>query len=425
METVGETIMATTMKQSDTAGNVPPAPAADQAAMTGTEVGENIRSLRISRHLSQAALSKMARMHPAQLCNIEQGKRMPSLRTLENLALAFNIPSQDLLTIAAQTRYDQLKARPGEAVLRARVQASGGAAGALLEESFITAHPEFVRVSRGAGRRLCADAHGKIEMLVNTFLQLEDVCGVSKHTTMPLHASYPLNEQGADLLAHLLRTRIGVGVAVVHDYPALFETIGVRVVFADLSPTEDPSGGPQSLAIFDRQNDNAFIFISRRLTRERQVFRLLYEFGQLYLFTAAAGVTIIETARNRRFLKLFAARFLMPDTAVRDAVAQLGVLPEEWDYELLLRFKRRFGVSAEAFVRRLEEIGLIKPKLRQELRGQIAAYYETTGYLEPGSGEAPYSGNERIKDLLLLAAKRGAGDDVLGPIRDLWSGLLQ
>lgn len=423
--------MATTQKQADKDSKLSAKEETDQAVISGTEVGENIKSLRINRHLSQSALARMAKMHPAQLCNIEQGKRMPSLRTLENIAAAFNISSQDLLTVAAQTSYDQINDRPGEAVLKARIKtakrrsgSSATAAEALLKKSIIPAHPEFIKVARGESPRLLKDVQKRIELLVNTFLQLEDICGVSKHTTMPLHASYPLNEQGADLLANLVRTRIGIGTAVVYDYPALFETIGMRVIFTDLAPTPDPSKGPQSFSLFDRKNDNAFIFISRRLTRERQIFRLLCEFGQLYLFTAAANVTIIETARNRRFLKLFAARFLMPDTAVRDAVAQLSITPEEWNYELLLRFKQRFGVSAEAFVHRLEEIGLIKPKLRQALKEQIRSYYESSGYHEPASEAVPYCGNERVKDLLLLAKERGADDDVLQPIRDLWAEML-
>lgn len=419
--------MATNQKRADDVSKLLDREGADQAAISRTEVGENIKSLRISRHLSQSALAKMAKMHPAQLCNIEQGKRMPSLRTLENIALAFNIPSQDLLTVAAQTRYDQLNTLPGAAVLKARIKTSKNklkGAEAMFGKSFIPAHPEFVKVSNGDGPRLPKDVQKKIELLVNTFLQLEDICNISKHTTMPLHASYPLNEQGADLLANLVRTRIGIGTAVVYDYPALFESIGMRVVFTDLSTTDDPAGGPQSFSLFDRKNDNVFIFISRRLTRERQIFRLLCEFGQLYLFTAAAGVTIIETARNRRFLKLFAARFLMPDTAVRDAVAQLGITPEEWNYEILLRFKQRFGVSAEAFVHRLEEIGLIKPKLRQALKEQIRSYYESSAFHEPASEATAYCGNERVKDLLLLAKTRGAEDDVLKPIHDLWADML-
>lgn len=422
--------MPTTKKRTVDISNLAEKEGTDQAELSRTEVGENIKSLRISRHLSQSALARMAKMHPAQLCNIEQGKRMPSLRTLENIALAFNIPSQDLLTVAAQTRYDQINVRPGATVLKARIKTSGRkvsdaeAVKAIIGKAFIPAHPEFVKVSNGDGPRLQKEVQKKIELLVNTFLQLEDICGVSKHTTMPLHASYPLNEQGADLLANLVRTRIGIGTAVVYDYPALFETIGMRVVFTDLAPTADHSKGPQSFSIFDRKNDNVFIFISRRLTRERQIFRLLCEFGQLYLFTAAAGVTIIETARNRRFLKLFAARFLMPDTAVRDAVAQYSIMPEEWNYEILLRFKQRFGVSAEAFVHRLEEVGLIKPKLRQALKEQIKAYYESSDFHEPASEATSYCGNSRIKDLLLLAKVRGADEEVLKPIRELWSDML-
>ena len=90
-----------------------------------SEVGQNIKSLRVQRHLSQSTLAKMAKMHPAQLCNIEQGKRMPSLKTLENLAIAFNIPSQELLRNAADETFEQINSVPNSKVIEARGEVSG------------------------------------------------------------------------------------------------------------------------------------------------------------------------------------------------------------------------------------------------------------------------------------------------------------
>jgi len=54
--------------------------------------------------------------------------------------------------------------------------------------------------------------------------------------------------------------------------------------------------------------------------------------------------SVREEARNGTWI--FAATFLMPSGAVTDTVEQLGIRQKQWPYELLLRIKHRFGVSA-------------------------------------------------------------------------------
>ncbi len=64
----------------------------------------------------------------------------------------------------------------------------------------------------------------------------------------------------------------------------------------------------------------------------------------------------------------FAATFLMPKKSVCDTVNQLGIQKKHWSYELLLRIKHRFGISAETFLYRLEELDLIDPALVKPLK---------------------------------------------------------
>ncbi len=393
-----------------------------------SEVGQNIRSLRVQRHLSQSTLAKMAKMHPAQLCNIEQGKRMPSLQTLENLARAFNIPSQELLRVAAKETFDQINSIPGSKVIEARGEVSGTSrssfstylnslANLAKQEPYFPTHPECVPVCDAEGPHITKAVKTKLEKLVNSALQLEDICLVPRTTSAPLNASYPLNEFGADLLSNLVRCRLGIGTSVVYDYPALFESLGLHIVFCDLSTGKDKDTGaergPSSCALYDRRYDNAFIFLSTKVSREQQIFRLVYEFGQLFLFTANDRITITETARVRNFLNFFAGRFLMPEATLRDTVTKYNIVPEEWDLPLIDSFKKRYGVSAETFVRRLEETAMIKPTLRNTLVEKIRSAQNETG-------TAPITANAHIQDLLLLAKLRGTNQDTLDKIAELW-----
>ena len=79
----------------------------------------------------------------------------------------------------------------------------------------------------------------------------------------------------------------------------------------------------------------------------------------------------------------FAATFLMPRKSVLDTASQLGLQKRFWSFELLLRIKHRFGVSAEAFLYRLGELDLIDPALMEPLKEKIYEHYEKTGFGEP------------------------------------------
>ena len=107
--------------------------------------------------------------------------------------------------------------------------------------------------------------------------------------------------------------------------------------------------------------------------------------------------------------RLFAAFLLMPAVAVRQTVGQLGIAPDGWTYELLLRIKHRFGVSAESFCIRLEELGLIETGLAAKFKTRIRAHYAAHDRTEPDGSRRRLNYNGRLGDLLLHArAKPGS-----------------
>ena len=73
----------------------------------------------------------------------------------------------------------------------------------------------------------------------------------------------------------------------------------------------------------------------------------------------------------------------MPKHSVCDTVSQLGIQKKRWSYELLLRIKHRFGISAEAFLYRLNELDLIDPDLVEPLQKKIFDHYHKTAFGEP------------------------------------------
>jgi Zn-dependent peptidase ImmA (M78 family) len=208
---------------------------------------------------------------------------------------------------------------------------------------------------------------------------------------------------------------------VVFDYFELFENQGFRVVVLPLPKEMD------SFSYYDPPNQNAFFFLNARKNPERQLFRLAYELGRVFILhqTMKQGAGLFRAQSDNLSIKKgaftaeegarrFAATFLMPRKSVRATASQLGVQKGFWSFELLLRIKHRFGVSAEAFLYRLNELGLIDPALIEPLKEKIYDHYEKTGFGEPDFSKRLLNPNGRLWDLVLTARQIvEARDEVL------------
>ena len=175
----------------------------------------------------------------------------------------------------------------------------------------------------------------------------------------------------------------------------LFETHGVRILDVKL-PEEI-----ESVTFYNPVRRNFTIFLSQDLPRKpwRRDFTFLSEIGRTFLFADNHFTPYRESKRSRRFAHHFAATFLQPELAVRAAVYSLRVQPNDWTYELLLRLKSRFGVSAETFNIRLKELGLISHKKHIEFAKAIKDYYTENNHAEPQPSNLPPN---RMGDLLAI-----------------------
>jgi len=101
----------------------------------------------------------------------------------------------------------------------------------------------------------------------------------------------------------------------------------------------------------------------------------------------------------------------MPANAVCDTVLQPGIRKKHCSYELLLRIKHRFGVSAEAFLYRLNELDLIDPSLVEPLKNKIHSHYGKTDFGEPDFSRRLLTPNGRLWDLVLTGKEVEEGRD--------------
>ena len=341
-----------------------------------TFIGKNIRFFRCSRNWTLAQLASKIGIQEGPLGRIERGENLPSATVIFNLTQALDVPANALF--APDT-------------------SRAGAAAQDTSAALVTIEPDAA-VPPKALLSACRD-------LMAAFHSLEDILGVQKHATIPLSLPFDPEYPGMEALAARIRTAMGTGDAVVFDYLELFENFGLRVL---LFPFMRSAQDLESVSFYEPTHQNAFFFINTRKNPEKQLFNLAAELGKILIFnqmTHRKDTLFPEKAPTpddprpinpMRAAKHFAATFLMPDTAVNATVAQLGVSPSTWTWELLLRIKHRFGVSTQAFLYRLVELDLITINLRNDFEQKIETHYSRTDYSEPDASRRILNANGRF-----------------------------
>lgn len=307
-----------------------------------------IRQIRQSQGLSQTALAKRAGMLPAQLCKLESGRNDATGSTLRRLAEALNVKVSELLgeRVALERR------TPGENTTSFDREES---CAPVVQSSWSAETVEKIA-------KWAADLDREIRCV-------ESKLGIAHGASLQLIYPYCVDEMGAALAARDMRNSLGLGIAPVHDLEASLELCGVRI--SRLTMPNDF----QSMSFYDTSRHTFSIVLNSRNTRERDVYRLAYEIGAVTAFAKAGFSTIRDEGETHRYLRRFSAAFLMPEESVRRNVAQYGIAPDQWTFDLLVMVKERYGVSAEAFALRLEDLGLIMPSVRTQLRERLHAYY--------------------------------------------------
>jgi len=314
-----------------------------------TSTADMVKRLRVDRNLSQLELSNLAGMSAAQLCKIERGRNELTAPTLRRIANALGVPVSVLL---------------GEEI--------SGLAMPVAEENVCPKSEEsesgdFVPVlSSSAGEK---KVKGELVKVERELARVEEGLGIEGQTALQLVYSYGGDERSAELLARDLRVSLGMGSQPRVDIAPVLENAGVRVVRIRRPVVF------QSASFYNVARRTLSIALNSSNTSERNVYRLAYELGGAVRFASGGYKTVADEGPDHRFLRAFAAAFLMPEEAVRGAVARLGISPRRWTMASLVYVKERFGVSAEAFALRLESLGLIVPSIRQALRDELRARY--------------------------------------------------
>ena len=209
---------------------------------------------------------------------------------------------------------------------------------------------------------------------------------------------------GDDEIAVAARARVAevtplplpVGAAAVYDHlnywVAALETAGV-LVLATAGGKVEPAEMRGLSMYFD---EVPVIMVNGADAPRGRLFTLLHEYAHLLLHTGGLCDLITDTAATTpdRALEArcnaIAAAILMPADAVlaRPDVVSRRNAPDSWDYESLSAAAAPFGVSAEAFLRRLLTLGRATPTFYQARRAEFQERYEEEdGRNKPKGGD--------------------------------------
>jgi Predicted Zn peptidase len=189
-----------------------------------------------------------------------------------------------------------------------------------------------------------------------------------------------------------LPTRVGTPYDHLNAWVAAIEEAGVLVL-----ATERGGVSTDEMRAFSLYFDAVPVIMVNGSDGARgRLFSLAHEYAHLLLHTAGLCDTVTDTrttSPDRRLearCNAVAAAMLMPssDVLAQPEVAARQHTPAAWDYDALREAAAPFGVSAEAFLRRLVTLRRVPLNFYQARREEFVAVYE-----EEESRTRPSGGN--------------------------------
>jgi Zn-dependent peptidase ImmA (M78 family)/DNA-binding XRE family transcriptional regulator len=150
-----------------------------------------------------------------------------------------------------------------------------------------------------------------------------------------------------ELAARLLRQQWRLGDKPIENMIHLLEAKGIRV-FSLAENTKEVD------AFSVWRDDIPYIFLNRFKSAERSRLDAAHELAHLCMHKHGGSAAVLKNSPIEKEANAFAGAFLMPDTDMRAIIAS-----PFYSVDDVLRYKKRWRVSAAALVYRAREIGLI------------------------------------------------------------------
>ena len=289
------------------------------------EAGERLRIAREGAKITQAAAASAIGVARTTIVAIEQGERRARINELQQLA--------------------KLYGTSVNAILRQ-------------ESVHVDLAPRFRKVV--GSDDAAADAAELMAELAKAEVELENLLGVKRVRNYP--PERPLLKGDvrtqAEQDATELRQRFGLGIGPVSDIVTLLEMeLGIRVYIRRFD------GRISGVFAYD-DTLGPCILLNANHPRERRTQSAGHETGH-FISTRRQPEILhndeAENSREERYANAFARAFLTPARAVMQKFQEITAGSDRLTRRHVIVLAHFFGVSREAMVRRLEELGSVKP----------------------------------------------------------------
>ena len=243
--------------------------------------------------------------------------------------------------------------------LRALAQSYGESVNALTrpESMHVDLLPRFRKAADGKGSA-ARQAAEVLENLVKAEVELEELLGADRVRSYPPERSIQPGDvrMQAESDAADMRHRLGIGVAPIRDIVSLLEIdLGIRIYIRPID-----SGVSGAFAYDDAVG--ACVLLNANHPRERRAQTAAHELGHFVSCRRTVDITFDGRRRSReeRYADAFARAFLTPTRTVMERFSDLTRGSGKLTRRHVILMAHIFGVSREALVRRLEDLGQVK-----------------------------------------------------------------
>jgi Zn-dependent peptidase ImmA (M78 family)/DNA-binding XRE family transcriptional regulator len=288
------------------------------------ETGERLRLARESAKMTQAAAAQAIGVARTTIVAMEQGERRARTSELQQLA--------------------KLYGTSVNAVLRR-------------ESVHVDLAPRFRRMV--GSDEVAAEAAELMADLAKAEVELENLLGIKRERNYPPERTILPGDvkAQAEQDAAELRQRLGLGIGPVTNIVTLLEMeLGVRVYIRRVD------GRISGVFAYDDAL-GACMLLNANHPRERRNNSGGHETGHLISTRRQPEILHldeIENSREERYANAFARAFLTPARAVLQKFQEVTAGADRMTRRHVIILAYFFGVSREAMVRRLEELGSVK-----------------------------------------------------------------
>jgi len=293
--------------------------------ITPAEVGERLRLARDAANMTQAAAAQAIDVARTTIVAIEQGQRRVRMNELQKLAKAYRTSVNALLR---------------------------------REAVHVDLAPRFRKLNgnhngTNAAAELLAD-------LAKAEVELENLLGVQRVRNYPPERPLLPGDvrAQAEQDATELRQRLGLGIAPISDLVTILEMeLGVRIYVRRFD------GRISGLFAYD-DAIGACMLLNANHPRDRRAQTAGHETGHFVSTRRQPEILYQheeENSREERYAATFARALLTPARGVLQKFQEVTAGADRITRRHIIVLAHYFGVSREAIVRRLEELGSVKP----------------------------------------------------------------